>query len=241
MFGKNNKNNVFSNANETPVLNGEMDNFLRAESYKVVRTNIMFSLPKTDKGRVIGVTSSIPNEGKTTNSINLALTFAQTGAKVVLIDCDLRKPRVHRYMKLDLGVGISNYVCGYAEYDEIVRKEIHSSLDVITAGERTINPVEILTSDRFRALIDRLSEEYDYVFVDSPPVSVVTDAVVLAQYCSGVVIVAKAEYTTYDVLDYTVENLRKARSKILGFILTNAQDKRRPYRYDIYQQQYYNS
>lgn len=240
MFGK--KAGITGNRGrgDTPVLNGEMDNFLRAESYKVVRTNIMFSLPKTDKGRIIGVTSSIPNEGKTTNSINLALTFAQTGVKVVLVDCDLRKPRVHRYIKLDLGVGISNYVCGYAEYDEIIRKGI-GSMDVITAGEHTVNPVEILTSDRFRSLIDRLAEDYDYVFIDSPPVSVVTDAVVLAQYCSGVVIVAKAEYTTYDVLDYTVENLRKTGSKILGFILTNAQDKKRPYRYEVYQKQYYNS
>lgn len=240
MFGKKSKYDELSKSENTPVLNGEMDNFLRAESYKVVRTNIMFSLPKTDKGRVIGVTSSIPNEGKTTNSINLALTFAQTGAKVVLVDCDLRKSRVHRYMKLDLGVGVSNYVCGYSEYDEIIRKGI-GSMDVITAGEHTVNPVEILTSDRFRSLIDRLAEDYDYVFIDSPPVSVVTDAVVLAQYCSGVVIVAKAEYTTYDVLDYTVENLRKSRSKILGFILTNAQDKKRPYRYEVYQKQYYNS
>lgn len=240
MFGKKSKYDEFTKLEDAPVLNGEMDSFLRAESYKVVRTNIMFSLPKTDKGRVIGVTSSIPNEGKTTNSINLALTFAQTGEKVVLIDCDLRKSRVHRYMKLDLGIGVSNYVCGYAEYDEIIRKGV-GSLDVITAGEHTVNPVEILTSDRFRALIDRLAEEYDYVFIDSPPVSIVTDAVVLAQYCSGLVIVVKAEYTTYDVLDYTVENLRKSRSKILGFILTNAQDKKRPYRYDVYQKQYYNS
>lgn len=240
MFGKKSKYDELSKSENTPVLNGEMDNFLRAESYKVVRTNIMFSLPKTDKGRVIGVTSSIPNEGKTTNGINLALTFAQTGAKVVLVDCDLRKPRVHRYMKLDLGVGVSNYVCGYSEYDEIIRKGI-GSMDVITAGEHTVNPVEILTSDRFRSLIDRLAEDYDYVFIDSPPVSVVTDAVVLAQCCSGVVIVAKAKYTTYDVLDYTVENLRKSRSKILGFILTNAQDKKRLYRYEVYQKQYYNS
>lgn len=240
MFG-NKKNTVNETEVDKPVLRGNSDNFLRSESYKVVRTNIMFSLPKTDKGKVIGVMSSVPNEGKTTNSINLALTFSQTGAKVILVDCDLRKPRVHRYLKRDLGVGVSNYVCGYAEFDEILNKNVHANLDLITAGEYTMNPVEILTSDRFRELVEQLATSYDFVFIDTPPVSVVTDAVVIAQYCSGVVVVTKAEYTTTDVLDYTIENLRKADSKLLGFILTNVQDKRRPYRYDLYQKQYYNS
>lgn len=240
MFGNKKRSDALMQTDK-PVLSGKADNFLRSESYKVVRTNIMFSLPKTDRGKVIGVTSSIPNEGKTTNSINLALTFAQTGAKVVLIDCDLRKPRVHRYMKLELGKGVSNYVCGYAEFEDILHKNVHTCLDVITAGEYTMNPVEILTSDRFQELVEQLSKSYDYVFIDTPPVSVVTDAVVVAQYCSGIVVVAKAEYTTTDVLDYTIENLRKADSKLLGFILTNIQDKRRPYRYDVYQKQYYNS
>ncbi len=222
------------------ILNDSFADFARTESYKSIRTNIMFSLPKSEEGKVIVITSSIPNEGKTTNSINLAVTFAQAGLRVALVDCDLRKPRINRYLKLELTAGVSNYVCGYAEYEDILQKNIKQGVDLITAGEIPPNPVEILTSERFAALIERLKAEYDYIFLDTPPVSVVTDAVVVSAVASGVVVVVKADYTVYDMLDNTMESLAKANAKVLGFILTNTEGKGKNYRYDRYRYQYYN-
>ncbi len=230
-------------AHRTPnafMLDDAASDFSRVEAYKAIRTNIMYSLPKSDTGKVIMVTSSIPNEGKTTNSINLALTFAQTGLRVVLVDCDLRKPRVHRYLKMQLGEGVSNYICGYAEYDKVLQKDLPQGFDLITAGEIPPNPTEILASERFSELIERLKGEYDYIFFDTPPVTVVADAAIVSASASGVVVVVKADFTTYDVLDQTVESLNKVDAKIFGFILTNTAAKNSSRRYERYKYKYYN-
>lgn len=222
------------------MLDDAASDFSRVEAYKAIRTNIMYSLPKSDTGKVIMVTSSIPNEGKTTNSINLALTFAQTGLRVVLVDCDLRKPRVHRYLKMQLGEGVSNYICGYAEYDKVLQKDLPQGFDLMTAGEIPPNPTEILASERFSELIERLKSEYDYIFLDTPPVTVVADAAIVSASASGVVVVVKADFTTYDVLDQTVESLNKVDAKIFGFILTNTAAKNSSRRYERYKYKYYN-
>ena len=234
------KENHVHRASNAFMLDNAASDFSRVEAYKAIRTNIMYSLAKSDTGKVIMVTSSIPNEGKTTNSINLALTFAQAGLRVVLIDCDLRKPRVHRYLKMQLAEGVSNYICGYAEYEKILQKGLPQGFDLITAGEIPPNPTEILASERFSALIERLKSEYDYIFLDTPPVSVVADAVIVSNSASGVVIVVRADYTTYDVLDQTVESLSKVNAKIFGFILTNTAAKNSEKRYERYKYQYYN-
>ena len=232
---------VDGDSRENNVLYSDEDvsNFARVESYKMVRTNIMFSLPKTEDGKVIAIASSVPKEGKTTTSINLALTFAQTGSRVILVDCDLRKPRVHRYLKQELGEGVSNIVCGYAELENTIRKNVRGGLDILSAGEIPPNPVEILTSDEFKKMIAALKESYDYIFLDTPPVTVVTDAVVVSEISSGIVIVAKSDFTTYDMVDYSLESFRKANAKILGFVLTNVEGKGKGYRYDKYRYEYY--
>ena len=241
---KNSKNyKVYSDDRDSNILytDEEVSNFAKVESYKVVRTNIMFSLPKSEEGKVIAITSSVPKEGKTTMSINLAITFAQTGSRVVLVDCDLRKPRVHRYLKHELGDGVSNIVCGYAELENCICKNVRGGLDIITSGAIPPNPVEILTSDEFKKMIDTLKQTYDYIFLDTPPVSVVTDAVVVSEICSGMVVVAKADYSTFDMVDYTLESLNKVNAKILGFILTNTYGKGKGYKYDRYKYEYYKS
>lgn len=204
--------------NETEYIIDDNTSFRVMESYKTARTNIMFSLPKSDKGKIVLITSSEPAEGKTTTSINLAYTFAQTDAKVILLDCDLRKPRVHRYLKLDRGVGMSNVLCGFSTLDQAIRKNAKGSMDCITAGEIPMNSAELLMSDEMDSLLDELSTRYDYIFIDTPPVMTVTDAMILAPKSSGTVLVVRQETSTYDVIDKTVDLMKQSGIKILGFV-----------------------
>ncbi len=201
------------------------------ETYKSMRTNIMFSMPKTDRGKVIVITSASPGEGKTTTSINLAITFAQTGAKVLLIDCDLRKARVHRYLNLKRKSGVSNVLCGFTDFDRAVKKNIRQNLDCLTSGEIPPNPAELLETGEFSNLLERVKDEYDYIFIDTPPLTVVTDAVIVMRYCTGAVVVARQNVTTYDLLDTAMTNIRKTGVKILGFAVLDSNEKAKRYRY----------
>lgn len=193
--------------------------FNTLESYKVARTNIMFSLPKTDDGKLILITSSEPGEGKTTTTINLAYTFSQTGAKVLVIDCDMRKPRVHRYLKINKEKGLSNVLCGFCTTEEAIKKNVFGTLDCLPVGEIPLNSAELLMSDVMKNLLKDLSKQYDYIFIDTPPIITVTDAMILAPQASGVVLVVKQNFSSYDMLDKTIEVLQRSNVKILGFIM----------------------
>lgn len=215
------------------ILN-ESTAFNIVETYKAIRTNIMFSTPKSEEGQVIAVVSSCPGEGKTTVSINLAISFAQTGAKVMLIDCDLRKSRVHRYLDIDRKDGVSNVVCGYTPLEKAVRKGIRENLDCLTAGEIPPNPAELLGTEEFHAILSELKKQYDYIFIDTPPMMAVTDAAVVMKYCNDAVIVARENLTTYDVLDVTLENVSASGVKILGAVLLISGDSQKKYGYYKY-------
>ncbi len=201
------------------------------ETYKTIRTNIMFSMPKTELGKVVVITSASPGDGKTTSTINLAITFAQTGARVLLIDCDLRKSRVHRYLKLGRKDGITNVLCGFSEFEKSVKKNVRDNLDVLTAGEIPPNPSELLESEEFEKLLDEVREKYDYIFIDTPPMTVVTDAAIVMKNSTGVVVVVRQNVTTYDLMDITMDHVRMTGIKILGVIMLGCEDKRKKYSY----------
>ncbi len=209
----------------------EKSDFDTVETFKTIRTNIMFSLPKTNSGKVIAVTSSSPGEGKTTTSVNLAITFAQTGAKVVLVDCDLRKARVHRYLQVKRDNGVSNVLCGFTELDRAIKRNVRSNLDVLPAGEIPPNPAELLESPEFEKLVAELRKRYDYVLIDTPPVTVVTDGIVIAKQCMGIVVVVRENQTTFDFLDETMESLKKTDTKIVGVIVLGSENKNKKYGY----------
>ncbi len=214
----------------------ENTNFNTIETYKSIRTSIMFSMPKTEKGKVIVVTSATPGEGKTTTNINLAITFAQMGAKVIIVDCDLRKARVHKYLGLERTEGVSNVLCGFTALEKAIKKNAREGLDCLTAGAIPPNPAELLETEQFGALLDALREKYDYIFIDTPPITVVTDAAVAMRHCTGVILVVREDVTQYDALDETVETIRKADAKILGAIMVGSEDRARTYGY--YRQNY---
>ena len=217
------KKRVSSSAENTYIISDD-STFAVMEAYKTTRTNIMFSLPKTDTGKVILVTSSEPAEGKTTTSINIAYTFSQTNAKVILVDCDLRKPRVHRYLNFERGAGVSNVLCGFNKVEDVIHKGIFGNLDCISSGEIPTNSTELLMSDEMKNMIEKLASMYDYVFIDTPPVMTVTDAMIIAPKCNGAVVVVKQEQSTYDMLDKTVDTLKQSGIKILGFILNSSSE-----------------
>ncbi len=188
------------------------------ESYKELRTNIMFSLPGSGC-KVISVTSGIASEGKSTTCFNAAITFAETGAKVIVIDCDLRRPNVANLLHIRKEKGLSNILINDCKLEDAVIKTEYSNLDTIIAGKIPPNPAELLSSAPMKELIKTLREKYDYIFLDTPPVNVVTDASLLTTIVDGYIIVIKQLRAEKSALVETVRKLNFVDAKILGFIL----------------------
>ena len=228
-FKKNKKNSNLDNSIQRII--DKNTSFDIVETYKSIRTNILFSMPKTDDGKVIVVSSASPGEGKTTTSINLAITFAQTDAKIILLDCDLRKSRVHRYLKIKRQEGVSNVLCGFSKLDDVIRKDVRENLDVITAGEIPPNPAELFESEEFAALINELKKRYDYIIIDTPPLTLVTDAAVIMQHCSGVIITVRQNITSYDLLDIAMDSVKRSEAKLLGVVMVDCDENKKKYGY----------
>lgn len=213
-----------TSADNGPFIINKDTEFQAIEAYKVARTNIMFSLmdSNNDSCKIVIFTSAIPGEGKTTTAINMAITFAQTDAKVLLIDADLRRPRVHRYLKTMNIVGLSNVLGGFSDLPEAIQTSEQYGFDYITSGHIPPNPAELLLSDKMKTLLETLSKSYEYIFLDMPPVAAVTDTAAVARMATGVIIVVREKYTPHPVLKSALSALKMANAKILGFILTAA-------------------
>lgn len=188
------------------------------EAYKALRTNIIFSLPQTGCKK-ISVTSSIAAEGKSTNCLNLAITFAETGARVLVVDCDLRRPNISRLLEKQSSPGLSNALVGLNSLDEVINKTDFTNLDVIFSGNIPPNPAELLGSDKMGNLIAELEKKYDYIFFDTAPVNIVTDSTILAKWMTGVVMVVLYNSTDKDTIEEALKQLEFAEAKVLGFIL----------------------
>lgn len=199
------------------------------EAYKALRTNVMFSIPKKNCKRII-VTSSMAGEGKSTNAVNLAITVAETGAKALLIDCDLRRPNVANLMELNRDKGLSNILAGYNSFDDVNIPGVRKNLDVLPAGEIPPNPTELLGSSEFSDLLDKLSEKYEYIILDTSPINLVTDTVVLSKLVDGLVIVVGYNQTVKENVADAVNSLKMADAKILGFVFNGVEsDGKRGY------------
>jgi len=194
------------------------------EEYKTLRTNIMFSIP-SEGCKVIGITSAGPMEGKSINCLNLAITFAQTNARVLLIDCDLRLPRQARLAGMDSIPGISNILVGMNNIDESIHKTNFFGLDMILSGDIPPNPSELLGSENMGKIINELSQNYDYIFVDLPPINVVADAVAMSKYLSGIVLVVRAIISQRDSVIKAINQLELVDAKIIGILLNGVKNK----------------
>ena len=198
------------------VISGD-SKFAIVEGYKIARTNMVFSLAAVESNIVV-LTSWSKGEGKSTATANLAISFSKMGKKVLLIDCDLRRPNVHNLLKLQNAAGLSEVVSKFKAFDEAVHKDVLPCLDVLTSGSIPPNPSELLASPSFEALMKKVKDEYDYVIIDSPPVGVVADTLLLKDYIGGYVVVAREKVTTHGDIEKTVQSVKLAGSKILGFI-----------------------
>ncbi len=215
--------NVASTVEKARILNKDSD-FIVQETYKTLRTNIMFALPTTDdnKGKVIVFSSGIPGEGKTTVCINTAITFAQTGAKVLLIDADLRIPKFHKYFGINGKTGFSDVLGGFCKTEQTIVSIPEYNMDCIPAGQIPPNPAELLASQKTVSVLEELKEKYDYILIDTPPITVVTDALAISPASSGMVIVTMERKTSRSTLRETLKALEFANIKVLGLINNGA-------------------
>jgi succinoglycan biosynthesis transport protein ExoP len=195
-----------------------------AEAYRQIRTNLQF-LDVDDPARSIVVTSSLPGEGKTTIAVNLAVVLAQSGAKVALIEADLRRPRVTRYLGMISGAGVSNVLAGTATYDELIQPYGNGNLTVLAAGPMPPNPSEMLGSQQMRALLAQAREHNDFVLIDAPPLLPVTDGAVLSIAADGAILVARHGVTTQAQLHQAATNLHRIEAKLLGVVLNRIPPK----------------
>ena len=197
--------------------------FAVVEAYKTIRTNLTFLLSNSET-KVFGITSPEAGEGKSTTAINMAIAFSQLGDKVLLIDADMRRSSVHKKMKIENNGGLSGILAGFYKYDEVIN-HISDSLDVITAGQVPPNPSELLGSARFKELVDTVGKKYSYVIIDTPPVDVVTDALVIAPQIAGLVLVVKDQVTPTDAIKRTIDAAKFADINILGAVMNGANPK----------------
>jgi polysaccharide biosynthesis transport protein len=199
---------------------------MAAECCRTIRTNLSFMSP--DKPlRTVLITSPGPSEGKTTMAISLAITMAQSGRRTLLVDTDLRRPRVHRVFGQNLTHGITPYLVGEAALEDgIITTEV-ANLWVMPSGPIPPNPAELMHTARFARVLEELKERFDLILLDSPPVGAVTDAAIAAPQVDGVVLVVRADRTTRDTLANAVRQLKDVKANLLGVVLNEADLSRR--------------
>ena len=188
-----------------------------AEAYRAVRTNLQFA-SAGDPIKFVAFTSATPSEGKSTTVANLAITMAQDGKRVLLIDADMRKPVVHRRFGL-ANKGLSNYIGMNVSLANLIAEDVEQNLDILASGPVSPNPSELLGSSRMKELMEEVATQYDYIFIDMPPVLAVTDAAIMASKVDRVVFVVKSGADTADELKLAKTRLDQAGANIMGVIL----------------------
>lgn len=202
-----------------PAISFDIDNSPIAEAFRQLRTNLQF-VAVDNPPRIIVVTSSMPSEGKSTTAINLALALAEADHSVVLVDGDMRRPALHKYLDLLGPVGFSTVLSGGASLDDALQKTRFPGLEVLTAGAVPPNPSELLGSQSARKLLKELRTQFDYVIVDSTPLLAVTDAAILAAGADGVLMVVRFGQTKRDQLAHAVGNLETVGAPLLGAVFS---------------------
>ena len=209
-----------------------------SENYRSIRTTLLLSSADS-KLKYLVVSSPLPEEGKTATNANLAVTFAQAGKKVLIVDADLRKPRQHRIFKIKNINGLTNYLSGDVELKQLVKATQVSNLWLINSGPVPPNPVELLSSEKMAGLIDYLKQYFDYIFFDTPPLLPVSDAVVLGPKTDGLILVVWGGKTTRDALKRAKEKLDIHNIRCAGVIINNINLDEHDYYYMKHYYHYY--
>ena len=225
------------NSIESPVMISPEASSSAAEAYRVLRTSVLLSSAGNPPKKIL-ITSGQPGEGKTTTVVNTAISLAQLGSSVIIIDCDLRKPTIHKVFGFDQGRGISTYLSRNVELDGLIQKLQIPNLSALACGPIPPNPAELISSEKMKTLLRQLSERYDHIVIDSPPLVNVTDPVILSTLVDGVILVVHGGKSTRDVVRRSRQELSTVGAKIFGVVLNNVDLRHNGYD-DYYYHRYY--
>lgn len=206
------------------VVWGHRLGFSVSEAYKRLRTSLAFCLPKNSNRncRIVGITSALEKEGKSTTALNLAYSIAESGQLVLLIDADMRIPRLARWLNLQATPGLSECLAGEINDGNAALRQINENLFVMPSGSIPPNPSELLVSSRMHRVIETLAQNFQYIIIDLPPVGAVADALTVAELVDGMIMVVRKNYLTERALARAVRELNFAHAKILGFVFNDA-------------------
>ncbi len=205
---------------------GKKRSFAMAEAHKRLRTNLLFSFAEEGKCHVIGLTSAMAHEGKSTTSMNLAYDLMKAGKRVILIDADMRLSRMAKVLEINRAPGLSNVLVGKTPLQDVIQRvELLEGLKMIACGDIPPNPTELLSSKRFAAVLEALKGVYEYIIIDLPPVTEVSDALIVSKLTDGILIVVRQEFADKRLVDDTIHQLGLSEARIVGLVLTCAQRK----------------
>jgi capsular exopolysaccharide synthesis family protein len=210
-----------SGSEEVEFIVSKRPDSIPSEAFRALRTRIQFSRVNTESLKTILITSSAPQEGKTTISVNLAGSFAHSKKKVLLIDCDLRKPAVHKLFGRERIPGLIDYLTGNEKLDKVLNQSEIENLKFITSGTIPPNPAEMLDSQEMRAFLKKMRDDYDLIILDSPPIIAVTDSEILTSMVDGTLLVVSASNTEIEMMERSVELIRRENTQFLGTVLNN--------------------
>jgi len=237
------KKKLPTNAAKQPVLIGTGMSFVAAESYKLLRTKLQFAFADEKTSHVIAVSSALSGEGKSLTAINLAYSLAQLGKKVVLIDCDMRRPTMAEKLNLQKNPGLSNFLTGQNGLEEMIQfcgiKDDEDAFHVITAGQNPPNPIELLSSEKMSKMLTGLRRICDYVILDLPPAEEVSDALAVAKDTDGVLLVVRQNRCDRVIMKDTVRQFEFVGAKILGVVYNCATEGNSGYGKKYYRNYYY--
>jgi capsular exopolysaccharide synthesis family protein len=230
---KNSKNErlISAGSNKTP--------FAIVESYKTLRTNIVSILAKKN-ANILAVSSPNASEGKSTTALNIAITLSQLNKKVVILDTDSRKPTIHKKAKLDNNKGCMDILLGDAKIDDVTNA-YSPYLDIIVSGARVKNPSELFSSFEFEKLLGELSDRYDYVIIDTPPINVVSDSLIIIQKAEAFIMIVRAGSTKYEAFEYACDSLKNLDIDLDGVVINGSSQKLGYYsrgKYSYYRSRY---
>lgn len=198
------------------------------EAYNALRTNLLFVIG-AKKTNIIVFTSGYANEGKTSTCANIALSFAMAGARSLIIDADMRKPKVHRIFDVNMSPGLSDVLCGNVT-DDTIQKTKYNNLYAMSVGKIPPNPAELLVSTNMEKMLDAVSEGFDYVFIDTPPVGLVTDAAVIARRAGGAVLIVRKGRSRKEGIRAAKNALEQAGTGVIGYVFTDVDSDSGSYR-----------
>ena len=241
MKKNNNKDNRANLLNQKTMLLSDRSAFSVKEAYKTLRTNVMFSLPGKDS-KCIGVVSPERGDGKSSVSINLAISFAQINKKVIIVDCDLRLPTIASKLGIEAKPGLSNFLSGNQDSEQpLIRRSSEYGIDIMTAGDIPPDPTALITSRQMDAFIKLLKKYYDYIILDFPPATIVSDAASVSRIVDGYLIVIRHNSSEFSKINETLRQMNFADAKILGFVYNGKDEQKKYYKNGKYSKYYYNS